>query len=88
MTDFPGALQADRARYVPTTMIRERLEAAGFTKATTEIAQHIPAETPFNVATEHGLTDRRSTSQLMVISHAESRGRFAATEGGATDAQN
>jgi ubiquinone/menaquinone biosynthesis C-methylase UbiE len=68
---FPGALDADRARYLPTTMIRERLEAAGFTEAATEIAQHVPAEIPFPVATERGLIDRRSTSQLMVISDAE-----------------
>lgn len=54
-----------------TVIIRERLEAAGFTEARTEVAQHIPAEMPFAVATERGLIDRRSTSQLMVISHAE-----------------
>ena len=29
---FPGALAADRERYLPTTTIREHLEAAGFTK--------------------------------------------------------
>jgi uncharacterized membrane protein YphA (DoxX/SURF4 family) len=68
---FPGALEADRARYLPTTTIRERLEAAGFTEAATELAHHIPAEMPFAVATERVLIDRRSTSQLMVISHAE-----------------
>jgi ubiquinone/menaquinone biosynthesis C-methylase UbiE len=68
---FPGALEADRARYLPTTMIRERLEAAGFTEPVTEVAQHIPADMPFAAATERGLIDRRSTSQLMVISQAE-----------------
>jgi ubiquinone/menaquinone biosynthesis C-methylase UbiE len=68
---FPGALKADRARYLPTTTIRERLEAAGFAEAATEVAQHIPAEMPFAVATERGLIDRRSTSQLMVITRAE-----------------
>ena len=68
---FPGALTADRARYMSTPVIRERLEAAGFTGPTTEVAQHVPAEVPFAVATERGLIDRRSTSQLMVISRAE-----------------
>lgn len=68
---FPGALEADRVRYPPTTMIRERLEAARFTEVATEVAQHIPAEMPFAVAVERGLIDRRSTSQLMVISDAE-----------------
>ena len=68
---FPGAFEADRARYLPTSTIRERLEAAGFTKAVTEVAQHIAAEVPFAVAVERGLLDRRSASQLMVISHAD-----------------
>lgn len=68
---FPGALEADLARYPPTTLIRERLETAGFTNAATETAQHISREVAFNVATEQGLLDRHSTSQLMVISDAE-----------------
>jgi ubiquinone/menaquinone biosynthesis C-methylase UbiE len=68
---FPGAFRADRARYLSTAMIRKRLEAAGFTEAVTQVAQHIPAEIPFAAATERGLIDRRSTSQLMVISDAE-----------------
>ena len=68
---FPGALQADRARYLPTALIRERLKAAGFTEGATELAQHKPAEVPFVIAAERGLIDRRSTSQLMVISDAE-----------------
>jgi ubiquinone/menaquinone biosynthesis C-methylase UbiE len=68
---FPGSLQADRARYPPAAMIRERLEAAGFTQAATEIAQHIRATMPFAVAAEQGLIDRHSSSQLMVISDGE-----------------
>jgi ubiquinone/menaquinone biosynthesis C-methylase UbiE len=68
---FPAALEADRARYLSTAMIRERLEAVGFARVTTEIAQHIPAELSFALATERGVMDRRSTSQLMVISQAE-----------------
>lgn len=68
---FPGALDADRQRYLPATTIRERLESAGFTRVATEVAQHIPAEVPFAVAAERGMLDRGSTSQLMVIGHAE-----------------
>ena len=68
---FPGALAADRERYLPTTIIREHLDAAGFTKTATEIAQHIAVEISFKSAAERGLLDRRSTSQLMVISDAE-----------------
>ncbi len=68
---FPAALEADRARYPPTGQIRERLQAAGFREAATEIAQHIPAAVPFPAAVERGMVDRRATSQLMVLSDAE-----------------
>ena len=68
---FPSALKADRARYQSTATIRERLEAAGFVEAVTEVAQHMPAAIPFTVAKERGFVDRRATSQLMVISDAE-----------------
>jgi SAM-dependent methyltransferase len=68
---FPAALEADRGRYLSTATIRERLAAAGFSEPATALAQHIPAEVPFPVATERGMFDRRSTSQLMVISQAE-----------------
>jgi ubiquinone/menaquinone biosynthesis C-methylase UbiE len=68
---FPASLEADRERYPPTRWIREVFAAAGFTDATTSVAQHIPAERPFAVALEQGLLDRRSTSQLMVISDAD-----------------
>jgi ubiquinone/menaquinone biosynthesis C-methylase UbiE len=67
-TYFPEALAADRERYLPTATIREHLQAVGFTRTATEIAQHISAEIPFTSAADRGLLDRRSTSQLMVIS--------------------
>jgi ubiquinone/menaquinone biosynthesis C-methylase UbiE len=68
---FPAALEADRARYLPTGIIRERLRASGFAEAATEVAQHVSTEVPFHVATRRGLLDRRSTSQLLVVSDAE-----------------
>jgi hypothetical protein len=68
---FPATLDADRARYLPAAVIRERLEAVGFAAAATEVAQHIRTAMPFAVASARGLIDRRSTSQLMVISDAE-----------------
>jgi ubiquinone/menaquinone biosynthesis C-methylase UbiE len=68
---FPAALKADRARYLSTATIRERLEAAGFVETATELAQHMPATIPFALAMERGLADRRSTSQLMVISDVD-----------------
>lgn len=68
---FPSALAADRARYPSTATIRALLENAGFSNLTTSVAQHIPAAVPFPLAVEQGYVDRRSTSQLMVISTAE-----------------
>jgi ubiquinone/menaquinone biosynthesis C-methylase UbiE len=68
---FPGALAADRTRYLPAAAIRELLGAAGFVDAATEVAQHLPAAIPFALAVERGLVDRRATSQLMVITGAE-----------------
>jgi ubiquinone/menaquinone biosynthesis C-methylase UbiE len=68
---FPGALPADRQRYPSTEKIRKWLDEAGFATATTEIVHHVPAERPFELAVEQGFLDRRSTSQLMVISDSE-----------------
>jgi len=65
---FPPALAADRQRYPATKKIREMLAAAGFIDAHTSIAQHLPAERTFETAEREGLLDRRSTSQLLVIS--------------------
>lgn len=68
---FPAALAADRERYPPTKRIREMLAAAGFIDAHTSIAQHMPAERPFDEAEHNGSLDRSSTSQLLVISDEE-----------------
>jgi ubiquinone/menaquinone biosynthesis C-methylase UbiE len=65
---FPAALDADRLRYPSTATLRRSLEAAGFHETATRIAQHTPAEMPFALARERGFVDRRSTSQLTVIS--------------------
>jgi ubiquinone/menaquinone biosynthesis C-methylase UbiE len=40
---FPGALAADRRRYLPTPRLREMLVDAGFSTPRTEIVQHLPA---------------------------------------------
>lgn len=68
---FPGALAADRRRYLPTPRLREMLVSAGFAAPRTEIVQHLPAERAFDVAVQRGHLERHSTSQLMVISDAE-----------------
>jgi SAM-dependent methyltransferase len=68
---FPGALESDRARYLATSDIRTRLDALGFAGTTTDVAQHIRTALPVAEAAAQGLLDRRSTSQLMVMSDAE-----------------
>ncbi|HEY2856343.1 MAG TPA: class I SAM-dependent methyltransferase [Gemmatimonadaceae bacterium] len=68
---FPGARAADRERYRSTNAIREMLLAAGFVSAHSEVVQHLPASRPYERALKQGLLDRRSTSQLMVISDDE-----------------
>jgi len=65
---FPASLVADRLRYLPTKRIREMLAAVGFVDAHTSVAQHIPAERSFEDAEREGFLDRRSASQLLVIS--------------------
>ncbi len=68
---FPAALEADRQRYLPAERIRDLLEAAGFIEPQTRVTEHMPAERSFEQAEREGLLDRRSTSQLMVISDEE-----------------
>lgn len=68
---FPSAREADCERYRSSKAIREMLIAAGFTVGRSEVVQHWPASRPYQLALEQGLLDRRSTSQLMVISDDE-----------------
>ncbi|HEX6534156.1 MAG TPA: class I SAM-dependent methyltransferase [Gemmatimonadaceae bacterium] len=68
---FPGALATDRERYLSTGRIRELLSREGFAGPATTVAQHIAAAVPFGVARARGLVDRRSTSQLLLVSDAE-----------------
>ncbi len=68
---FPSAVEADRSRYPSTEVLRRQLDEAGFIAVTTEVAQHVPASIPFDIARERGHLDRRSTSQLMVIPDEE-----------------
>jgi len=68
---FPGALTADRQRYLPTGRIRELMTAAGFSHAETQMIQHLPREMTISEARSEGFLDRTSTSQLMVVTDAE-----------------
>ena len=68
---FPSARSADRERYPSTNAIREMLLAADFVSVRSRVVQHLPASRPYDLALSQGFLDRRSTSQLMVISDAE-----------------
>lgn len=68
---FPGALAADRKRYLPTDRIRRLMDAAGFSRCETRIVQHLPREMTVSEARSAGFLDRSSASQLMVITAAE-----------------
>jgi ubiquinone/menaquinone biosynthesis C-methylase UbiE len=68
---FPSARERDRKRYLATADIRQRLAAAGFTAATTEVAEEFRLEIPFHTALARGLLDRRTTSQLMMLDARE-----------------
>ena len=68
---FPAALVADRQRYLSTERLRALLMELGFAAARTELVHHVPAKRSFELALSQGLLDRRSTSQLMVITDAE-----------------
>jgi SAM-dependent methyltransferase len=68
---FPAALTEDQRRYLPTDRIRELMRAAGFSQCETRMIQNLPRQMTVSEARSGGFLDRRSTSQLMVISDAE-----------------
>jgi SAM-dependent methyltransferase len=68
---FPSTLETDCARFQPTARIRERLQAAGFADATTEVVQHLPLELRTDEAKQRRLLDRTSKSQLLLLTDAE-----------------
>jgi ubiquinone/menaquinone biosynthesis C-methylase UbiE len=68
---FPSTLAADRARFQSSAEVRQRLTSAGFVDAATELTQHLPIDVSFDEAVERGFLDRRSKSQLLLLSEAE-----------------
>ena len=68
---FPSTLAADRTRFRSTAEVRQRLTSAGFVDATTELTQHLPLDVSFDEGLERGFLDRRSKSQLLLLSDAE-----------------
>ena len=70
---FPSALETDRARFLATAEIRQRLTSAGFVNATSEVVQHLPVDVTFDEGMARGLLERTSKSQLLILSDAEYR---------------
>ena len=68
---FPSTLAADRARFQSSAEVRRHLTSAGFVDAATELTQHLPIDVSFDEAVERGFLDRRSKSQLLLLSDAE-----------------
>jgi SAM-dependent methyltransferase len=68
---FPAALEADKRRYASKEALDAMFRGAGFASVSTRVAHHIPGERSYWQARELGVLDRRSTSQLMVISEAD-----------------
>ena len=70
---FPSTLPIDLVRYPSASAIKEMLANCGFSSIDTTVAQHFPAEIPFDKALERGYLDRQSTSQLVVMPDDEYR---------------
>jgi ubiquinone/menaquinone biosynthesis C-methylase UbiE len=68
---FPEALTADRKRYLPTSVIRGMMAAAGFERCETREVQHSPRRLRVHEAERGGFLARASKSQLLVISDEE-----------------
>jgi ubiquinone/menaquinone biosynthesis C-methylase UbiE len=68
---FPSALATDLARYPATERLREWMGGAGFIDCSTREVQRRPAELTVAAAAERGTLDRRSTSQLALLSEEE-----------------
>ena len=68
---FPPVLAIDRRRYPPAAEIRCGMLAAGFARAKTSLAQHIPWQGTARAARAEGRFDKSWTSQLSVLSDDE-----------------
>jgi len=68
---FEPVLAIDRRRYRPTREIRDAMAGAGFARAETVVAQHMPARRTLREAQVEGRLDKDWTSQLSVLSDAE-----------------
>ena len=71
LANVPEALAADRKRYPPSNAVRELMRAAGFERCETGEVQQLARELTASEAARRGFLERRSTSQLMVITDEE-----------------
>lgn len=68
---FEPTRAADCERYPTASTIRHWLEELGFTGARTNVAQHVAIRMPAREAIDTGHVDKRSTSQLAILSEQE-----------------
>lgn len=85
---FEPALAIDRQRYRPTAEIRDALRAAGFARAETIVAQHLPAQRTLREAEAEERLDKNWTSQLTVLTDAEFASGVARIRAAAQDAES
>ena len=83
---FEPVRALDLARYRPTAEIRAAMTAAGFARAETSVAQHLPHRRSFAQAERDGRLEKGWTSQLAILSDAEFETGIARLRAAAADA--
>ena len=68
---FPETRDLDRGRYPAASTIRASMTAGGFVRCATHVADHLRDEWAARTALERGMLDRRSTSQLTLLTDAQ-----------------
>ncbi|HYD49605.1 MAG TPA: class I SAM-dependent methyltransferase [Terriglobales bacterium] len=84
---FPATLDNDRRRYPTGSAIRAQLEAAGFERCETALAERIELTLPALTALDNGLLDQRFTSQLTLLSVDDYRAGLDRIRADATQAE-
>lgn len=68
---FEGTLDIDRTRYASCPWIRSEMEATGFQDCRSEVAEHLAVDAEAETALDAGRVDKRTTSQLAVLTDEE-----------------
>ena len=68
---FENTLDLDLLRYPPAAQIRSWMTEAGLTLTRTDEVQHLPIQLDARSALAEGRFDKRSTSQLSILTDAE-----------------